>query len=194
MQPTTNEHAHATAATTGDVVGPTDEVDRCRATSVEHQQQQQQRRPFDTTAVAIGGSAAAAAAPPAPPAAVGQLQHQHHHQYQLSAAGAMVLSTHQSSAASTVVAVGGGAGAAMGAGAGRGGAVVDDGSSGYGSPDSETGLESTATTVAAALAVGKIVASSAPPVQWLGRIAVTTLNFFRKGFRGRADGRTNLPT
>ncbi|XP_008183636.1 LIM/homeobox protein Lhx2 isoform X2 [Acyrthosiphon pisum] len=184
LQPAANEHAHAAAATAGDVVGPTDEVDRCRATSVEQQQQQQQQRrplpPYDTATIGYSGATAS-------PASGQQQQHLHqqqqqqqhqqhhgqqhqhmqqHHQFLSTAAGATVLSAHQS----TVV-VGGGGGAG-GGGGGGGGGRVDDGSSGYGSPDSETGIEpSTAAAAAAAAAAnigGAIIASSAtaaPPVQ-----------------------------
>lgn len=133
-------------------------MDRCRATSVEQQQQQQQRRrrSHDVTGIAIGGYGGISPS-------VGQQQHRQF----LSAAGATVLSAHQS----TVVAIGGGEGYGTGGGiGGRGGGaamVVDDGSSGYGSPDSETGLEPA--TAAAAVAVGGAIAPSvvatAPPVQ-----------------------------
>ncbi|KAL4090012.1 hypothetical protein QTP88_024925 [Uroleucon formosanum] len=176
QQPAANEHAHAAAATAGDVVGPTDEVDRCRATSVEQHQQQQQRRPlppYDTAAIGYSGATASPASGQQQQQLQQQQQHQQHHvqqhqhmqqhhQFLSTAAGATVLSAHQS----TVVVGGGGGG-------GGGGGRVDDGSSGYGSPDSETGIEpSTAAAAAAAAAAanigGAIIASSAtaaPPVQ-----------------------------
>lgn len=183
LQPAANEHANATA---GDVVGPTDEVDRCRTTSVEQQQQQQQRRRSNDTTAAVAIGYGGAGAGPLQPGAAGQL-HQHHRF--LSAAGATVLSAHQpiGGGGGGVGGCGGGATGGVGAGTGgvggggcgggRGGAdapsrgaaamAVDDGSSGYGSPDSETGLES-ATATAAAAAVASAAgapAAAAPPVQ-----------------------------
>ncbi|XP_025208046.1 LIM homeobox transcription factor 1-beta-like isoform X2 [Melanaphis sacchari] len=174
LQPAANERAHATAATAGDVVGPTDEVDRCRATSVE-QQQRRPLPPYDTAVIGYGGATASPASGQQQQQQQQQhqqqqhhvQQHQHmqqHHQFLSATAGATVLSAHQS----TVVVGSGGVGGGGGAGGGR----VDDGSSGYGSPDSETGIEPSAAAAAAAAAANiggaAIIASSAaaaPPVQ-----------------------------
>lgn len=146
-QPAANEHADATA---GNVVGPTDEVDRCRATSVEHHQQRPLHRGDDVT------DAAAAAA-----TAVPQQQQQRHHPHQQlpphGAAGATVLSAHQSPAFGRVGRGSGGGGGGVPAA----GMVVDDGSSGYGSPDSETGLEPATAAAVAGPAVGVTIAAPA---------------------------------